>query len=79
MARLIKDFAFVFITRLTQNRVFGQTKKCAKLKKKNKEAVRNGTVASKMTREAKCLASRVYLLIIGSFSNDDGDGGDDAG
>ena len=78
MARLIKDFAFVFMTPLTQNRVFGQTKKCAKLKK-NKEAVRNGTVASEMTREAKRLVNRVYLLIIGSFSNDDGDGGDDGG
>lgn len=70
MARLIKDSAFVFTTRLTQSRVFGQTKKCAEFRKTKKPCeVAQWRVkwhASKMTRQAKCLAGRVYLLIMKS-------------
>ena len=68
MAHLIKDSAFVFIAHLTQSRVFGQTKKCAEFKKTKKPCeMAQWQVKwhlSKMTRQAKCLVSRVYLLII---------------
>lgn len=54
----MKDSAFVFITCLTQSRMFGQTKKCAEFKK-NKEAVRNSTVASEMAREQNDMPSKM--------------------
>lgn len=38
--------------------MFGQTKKCAEFKK-NKEAVRNSTVASEMAREQNDMPSKM--------------------